>query len=99
MDTQHFYDGLAATYHALYLDWERPITDPADALRELLGLAALGYRMFASDLSPRAVDRAVRDRRQRGLEASLRVSDMRSLPWDDDSMDAVVCPDNALPTC
>lgn len=37
MSTARFYDGLAATYHALYPDWEREVHDQARALSRVLG--------------------------------------------------------------
>ena len=37
VSTGRFYDGLAATYHALYPDWEKEIRDQARALSKLLG--------------------------------------------------------------
>ena len=64
---------------------------------QLLGLAAAGYRMFGSDISPAAIDRARREATLRGVRAELAVADMRELPWDDHSMDAAICADNAMP--
>ncbi len=64
---------------------------------QLVGLAALGYRMFGSDLSPAAVARARDECAVRGLSARLEVADMRALPWPEQSMDAAVCADNAIP--
>jgi glycine/sarcosine N-methyltransferase len=118
VDTRAFYDSLAETYHALYPDWERELTEQAAALVELLGalpdgasiadtacgigtqligLAAAGYRMFGSDISPMAVDRARAESAIRGLRSRLAVADMRALPWAHASMDAVICADNAVP--
>ena len=37
VSTARFYDGLAATYHALYPDWDKEIHDQARALTKLLG--------------------------------------------------------------
>jgi glycine/sarcosine N-methyltransferase len=37
MDVPRFYDSLAATYDALYPDWERELTEQASALLRLLG--------------------------------------------------------------
>ncbi len=118
MDTQSFYDSLAATYHYLYPDWEREVTIQAAALiglletppkdatiadtacgigTQLLGLADAGYRMFGSDISPVAIDRARQEATKRGVAVEFAVADMRALPWDDHSMDAAICADNALP--
>jgi SAM-dependent methyltransferase len=37
VSTARFYDELAATYHALYPDWEKEVRDQAHALTRLLG--------------------------------------------------------------
>ncbi|WP_404392722.1 class I SAM-dependent methyltransferase [Humibacillus xanthopallidus] len=42
MSTARFYDGLAATYHALYPDWEKEVHEQARALSKLLGSPAPG---------------------------------------------------------
>lgn len=42
MSTAGFYDGLAATYHALYPDWEKEVRDQARALIKLLGSPSPG---------------------------------------------------------
>ena len=65
---------------------------------QLVGLARLGHRVTASDISARrgpagaAGMRHGRRSRRRWL-----VADMRSLPLRDSCADAVVCADNALP--
>ena len=64
---------------------------------QLIGLAALGYVMSGTDLSPVAVARADRECRARGLTADLRPADMRDLPHADAGFDVVVCADNSLP--
>jgi glycine/sarcosine N-methyltransferase len=64
---------------------------------QLIGLAQLGYNVGGSDLSPGAIATCSRECINRGLRATLAVADMRKLPWASDSMDAVVCADNALP--
>jgi glycine/sarcosine N-methyltransferase len=64
---------------------------------QLLGLAAHGHRTSGSDLSPAAVARAADECSRRGVDADLRVADLRALPHADDTFDAVVCADNALP--
>jgi len=64
---------------------------------QLIGLAALGYVMSGTDLSPAATARAKRECSERGLMADVRAADMRDLPHDDAGFDAVVCADNSLP--
>lgn len=74
------------------------ITDVACGIgTQLVGLAALGYRMRGSDLSREAIARARVECEQRGLSAVLEVADMRRLPWPSSSADHVLCADNALP--
>lgn len=64
---------------------------------QALGLAALGHRVTASDLSPVSVARAAREAARRALALPAAAADMRALPFGDGSFDAVVCADNALP--
>ncbi|WP_329542177.1 class I SAM-dependent methyltransferase [Streptomyces sp. NBC_01358] len=64
---------------------------------QALGLAALGYRVTGSDLSPVAVTRAAREAASRGLTLSVTAADMTTLPFRDGSFDIVVCADNSLP--
>lgn len=64
---------------------------------QLIGLAALGYRMHGTDLSGRAVDRAISECDARGLAVEIRRADMRELPHHDASFDVVLCADNSLP--
>lgn len=64
---------------------------------QLIGLAALGYQMSGGDLSPAAVARATAECETRGLTAGIVAADMRRLPHQDETFDAVVCADNALP--
>src|SRR5262245_63332704 len=63
-----------------------------------LGLAALGYEVTASDLSPEAVRRAEREARARGLPIRTSVADMRRLSeHHTGSFDVVIACDNAVP--
>lgn len=64
-----------------------------------LGLAALGYRVTASDLSPAAVERARAEARSRGLAIDFSVSDMRAAHTQHGgrTFDVVLCADNSLP--
>jgi glycine/sarcosine N-methyltransferase len=65
---------------------------------QALGLAALGYRVTGSDVSPRAVARAARAARGRRLDASFLVADMRALAQAvPGPFDIVLAADNALP--
>ncbi|MEV6430718.1 class I SAM-dependent methyltransferase [Nocardia sp. NPDC051463] len=62
-----------------------------------LGLAALGHRVVAVDLSPVAAARAAREASDRRLGLPTAAADMRALPFRTADFDAVVCADNALP--
>jgi len=65
---------------------------------QALGLAALGHRVVASDLSQAAVERAKSEAASRGLNISFHVSDMTALTEIADSgFDIVIALDNALP--
>ncbi len=55
-----------------------------------LGLAALGYEVTASDLSPGAVQRARSEARQRGLSMQASVADMRSFHDHRESSEVLV---------
>jgi SAM-dependent methyltransferase len=63
---------------------------------QTLGLLQLGHRLWGTDISIGAVERARSECHQRGLEAELGAADMRMLPFRDDSFDAVICADNAV---
>lgn len=65
---------------------------------QALGLAALGYRVTASDLSAGAVRRLGEEAARRGLAIDAKVADMRQA-WDAHGrpFDVVLCADNALP--
>jgi SAM-dependent methyltransferase len=65
---------------------------------QALGLAELGYRVHATDLSPAAVARAEREANALGVVATFGVADLRSLEHDVDGVfDVVLACDNALP--
>ncbi|WBO61838.1 class I SAM-dependent methyltransferase [Streptomyces camelliae] len=64
---------------------------------QAIGLALHGHRVTGTDLSPRAVARAVREAAHREVTLRAAVADMRRLPFPDAEFDAVVCADNALP--
>lgn len=63
-----------------------------------LALAALGYEVTASDLSPASVERAAREAAARGLSLRTSVADMREV-FDRHrrSFDAVIACDNSVP--
>ncbi|MGD0938677.1 MAG: class I SAM-dependent methyltransferase [Terracidiphilus sp.] len=63
-----------------------------------IGFAAIGHQVVATDLSPKAVDRAQSEAQRRSLEISFLVSDMTSLREVPESgFDVVAAIDNALP--
>jgi SAM-dependent methyltransferase len=63
-----------------------------------LGLAQLGYRVTASDLSPDAIERARREAIRRGLHIEFSVADMRTLAEHHRrTFDVVIACDNAVP--
>jgi glycine/sarcosine N-methyltransferase len=65
---------------------------------QALGLAALGYRVTASDLSPQSIARAEEEARKRRLDLRLLVADMRMLDrLVAGTFDVVLAADNALP--
>ncbi|HYR30030.1 MAG TPA: class I SAM-dependent methyltransferase [Thermoanaerobaculia bacterium] len=63
-----------------------------------LGLAALGYRVLASDLAPRALERLQREAASRGLTIDTRVDDMTRLATlAGASVDVLLSCDNSVP--
>ena len=65
---------------------------------QALGLAQLGYRVTASDLSPHAVERARREAAMRGLSIIFAVADLRHLSSTyDRQFPAIIACDNAIP--
>ncbi|MCB1046920.1 MAG: class I SAM-dependent methyltransferase [Calditrichaeota bacterium] len=63
-----------------------------------LGLAALGWSVRASDLSPASVERARREAQARGLSIGFSVADMRdAAEFHGAGHDLVLCADNSLP--
>lgn len=65
---------------------------------QTIGLAQLGYSVVGVDLSRKAVARARRELRKRGIRnATVKAADIRSLPDSfNDSFGAVICCDNPL---
>jgi SAM-dependent methyltransferase len=65
---------------------------------QTLGLAALGYRVTASDLSPAAIERARREAVARGLAVRFSVADMRqAAAHHREQFDLVIACDNSVP--
>ena len=64
---------------------------------QALGLAAQGFRVLGSDISPAAVQRARYEARRRGLALLCHVADFRALAVRSASVDVAVAADNALP--
>lgn len=65
---------------------------------QTLGLAALGYAVTASDLSPAAVERARREAARRNLAIEFAVADMRRCAEVHGSgFDVVLTADNSIP--
>ena len=65
---------------------------------QAIGLAQRGYKVFASDLSPKAVARAESEAAKRGLNVRFAVADIRELECAfDQQFDVVISCDNSLP--
>ena len=76
----------------------RTVLDAAAGIgTQALGLAALGYRMTASDCSPVAVARARREADCRGLPLAVATADLRELSKTHGQFDLVIACDNAVP--
>ena len=77
-------------------DGQHRIRDVACGIgTQSLGLAALGYRVTASDLSEVAVERARREGAFRRLSIDFSAGDMRAV--SNGEFDVVLCADNSLP--
>lgn len=77
----------------------RTVLDVAAGIgTQALGLAARGYDVTASDLSPGAVRRLRDEAARRGLGIDAKTADMRAA-WEAHgrTFDVVLCADNALP--
>jgi SAM-dependent methyltransferase len=76
----------------------RTVLDAAAGIgTQALALAALGYEVTASDVSPVAVERARREAGTRGLTMGTAVADLRHLSAVHGAFDLVIACDNALP--
>jgi glycine/sarcosine N-methyltransferase len=76
-----------------------PVLDCACGIgTQVLGLAALGYEVEGTDISPNAVARARTEATNLGVSAIFHVDDMRSLKTSPvGRYGAVLCMDNSLP--
>ena len=77
----------------------RRILDAACGIgTQSLGLAALGYTVTATDISPAEVEQACQRARQRALTIDFRVADMRTLREAvPETYDVIIACDNAVP--
>jgi SAM-dependent methyltransferase len=65
---------------------------------QAIGLALLGHRVHATDLSPAAVERAAREAPTFGISVTFEVADVRTLAEQVTGyFDAVIACDNSLP--
>src|SRR5438270_7700 len=63
-----------------------------------IGLALLGFDVHATDLSPKAIERAKAESARLGARVSFGIADFRSLDHDvDGQFDVVISCDNSLP--
>jgi SAM-dependent methyltransferase len=91
-------EALAALLAAEWGDGVRRLRDVTMGVgTQALGLAARGYQVIGSDLSPSSVRRAGAEATRRGLTLRGHVADVRALAARPGSADAVLACDNALP--
>jgi SAM-dependent methyltransferase len=64
---------------------------------QAIALAARGYSVTASDISPVAIERALKEAQLRGVTLKTAVADLRSLSQVHGMFDVVLACDNALP--
>jgi SAM-dependent methyltransferase len=76
-----------------------PILDAACGIgTQTIGLAKNGYRVIASDISPGAIERLRRELTTWGVQADVRVDDLRTLSQvPSQAMAAVLACDNSIP--
>ena len=91
--------GLAAVLTEFGVPTGSSILDAACGIgTQSLGLAQLGYRVSASDISTAAVARAKQEAAERGLTIAFSVADLRQLSeLFASGFDAVLACDNAIP--
>ena len=75
------------------------ILDAASGIgTQSIGLAQLGYKVTASDISPGELDQARLEAEKRNLQIEFKVADMRHLsPAFQQKFDLVIACDNAIP--
>ena len=86
----------------IYGQWGRSTKSVLDVScgigTQSIGLAALGFRVTGSDLSPEAVERAKREATSRGLAVSFSTCDMRYIDTRHGAdFDVVLSGDNSVP--
>ena len=64
---------------------------------QALGLAARGYQVHGTDISPAAVERAQREAARIGVPLTTAVADLRTLQAVEGTFDVVLACDNAIP--
>jgi glycine/sarcosine N-methyltransferase len=64
---------------------------------QVIGLAQLGYRVVGTDISKGEIERARREAKRLGVEASFAVADFRDLSGVEGQFDVVMSCDNAVP--
>lgn len=62
-----------------------------------IGLALLGYQVHATDISPAAVSRAIKEAKRLGASLTFGVADFRSLNQVEGKNNIVISCDNSLP--
>jgi SAM-dependent methyltransferase len=91
-------DWLDAIIRAEWGSSVRRVLDAAAGIgTQALALAAQGYQVTASDLSPLAVARAKREAEGRGLSLTTATADLRELSRSHGQFDLVIACDNAVP--
>lgn len=91
--------GLASVLQEFGVPADAEVLDAACGIgTQSLGLASLGYRVTASDLSPAAIARARTEAEMRGLVLDAGVADLRTLSQTHKrTFAAVIVCDNAIP--
>ena len=90
---------LDSIVHSIALPGAQSVLDVACGIgTQSLGLAARGYDVNASDISPGAVERARTESARRNLQIKFSVADMRvAYKHHGRTFDVVLCADNSLP--
>ena len=82
-----------------YIEPGSAVLDAASGVgTQTLGLLMQGYRVTASDISPKAIERLKTELSRRALQANAHVDDLRTLAYAAScSMPAVLACDNSIP--